>query len=96
MVKFDDSASNSRVAELRAQEEERMVQIMAPKYGYEYISLRGYTINPEAMAVINEEKARTAGAVAFEMNNNTKLMNLDKLEHQNLDEYNVYIDTTFL
>lgn len=70
MVKFDDSLSDSKVADLHLQEEERMVQIMAPQYGYEYINLRGYTINPEAMAIIKEERAREAGLLAFEMNNN--------------------------
>ena len=68
MVKFDDSYSNSRIAELHAQEEERVVQTMAPQYGFEYINLRGYTMNPEAVAVISEKKARAAEVVAFEIN----------------------------
>lgn len=68
MVKFDDSYSESRVADLRLQEEERLVQAMAPQYGYEYINLRGYTINPEAMATISEAKAKEAEMVAFELN----------------------------
>lgn len=67
MVTFDDSHSNARVADLRKQEEERLVQAMAPQYGFEYINLRGYTINPEAMSAITEEKARAAEVVAFEL-----------------------------
>lgn len=68
MVKFDDSYSNSRIADLHAQEEERVVQTMAPQQGFEYINLRGYTMNPEAVAIIPEAKARAAEVVGFEIN----------------------------
>jgi len=68
MVQFDDSYSNSRIQDLRAGEEERLVEAMAPQYGFEYINLRGYTINPEALALIPRKKAEEAEAVAFEIN----------------------------
>lgn len=68
MVTFDDSYSNSRIQDLRTGEEERLIQAMAPQYGFEYINLRGYTINPQALALIPEKQAREAEVVGFEVN----------------------------
>lgn len=70
MLKFDDSLLNARTADLHAQEEERAIQTTAPQLGFEYINLRGYTINPEAIAIIDEKKARDAELVGFELNKN--------------------------
>lgn len=70
MNKFDDTASNNHMAELRKREEENLMQALAPQYGYEYINLHGYTLNPEALSKIPEVKARSARMVAFELNRN--------------------------
>lgn len=70
MVQFDDQFSGNRLTDLRAQEEERYVQTMAPRYGFEYIYLRGYTINPEALQLIPEAEARQLSLVAFEVKQN--------------------------
>jgi len=70
MIKFDDQYSNLRLTELHAQEEERSVQANAPQLGFEYINLQGYTINPEAVAVVKEDKARAAELVGFELSKN--------------------------
>jgi len=67
MVQFDDSYSNSRIQDLRTGEEERLVQAMAPQYGFEYVNLRGYTINPSALAMIPEKIAKEAELVGFEI-----------------------------
>jgi len=67
MLKFDDSFSDSRINDLRAGEEERLVQAMAPQYGFEYINLHGYTINPEALSLIPPKTAKEAGVVAFDI-----------------------------
>lgn len=66
MINFDDKFANSRISELHTAEEERLVQSLAPQYGLEYINLRGYTINPEAIAMIPEKKAREANLTAFD------------------------------
>ncbi|MBP6881095.1 MAG: type II/IV secretion system protein [Candidatus Pacebacteria bacterium] len=68
MLKFDDSYSNTRITDLHAQEEERSIQANAPQLGFEYINLRGFTINPSALSVIPEAKARSLGLVAFSLN----------------------------
>ncbi len=67
MVQFNDAFSGNRAVDMRAQEEERYVQAMAPRFGFPYIYLRGYTINPEALLLIPEHTARTVGAVSFDV-----------------------------
>ena len=67
MVQFNDAFSGNRAIDIRAQEEERYVQAMAPRLGFPYIYLRGYTINPEALLLIPEQTARAIGAVSFEV-----------------------------
>lgn len=68
MLKFDDSYSNTRISDLHAQEEERSIQATAPQLGFEYVNLRGVTINPSALGSIPESKARSLGLVAFAQN----------------------------
>ena len=67
MIKFNDNLSSSRVQDLRAQEEERLVQAIAPQHGLEYINLNGYTLNPEALVLIPEEKARSQKFACFDI-----------------------------
>ena len=67
MVQFNDVFGGNRALDMRAQEEERYVQAMAPRFGFPYIYLRGYTINPEALLLIPEQTARTVGAVSFDV-----------------------------
>ena len=71
MPKFDDKNATAQLQDLHREEEEQLVQNLAPQYGYEYVNLRGYTINPEAVVSVPEEKARAANLVAFELNNQT-------------------------
>lgn len=70
MVTFDDSFSNKKLADLHLMEQERYVQSMAPQLGYDYVNLRGYTINPAALGVIPEHKAKKAMVAAFELKKN--------------------------
>lgn len=70
MVQFSDKYSGNRVQDLRLQEEERFVQSMAPQFGFEYINLRGYTINPEALVILPEEKAHLLNIVCFDLKQN--------------------------
>jgi len=70
MIKFNDDSYISRVDELRRSEEEKLVQSLAPQYGFEYINLQGYTINPEAVVLIPEKRAREGRLVAFDTTHN--------------------------
>lgn len=66
MAKFNDTFSNKRIADLHRQEEERYMQALAPQYGYEYIDLNGIAINPEALLLVPEAKARQAELAVFD------------------------------
>ena len=67
MVQFDDTALNKRLTDLREKEAERAAASLAPQFGFEHIDLHGYTINPEAIAAIDETLAREAELTGFEI-----------------------------
>lgn len=67
MVKFDESYSNSHIAELHRKEEERSIQTKSDQLGYNYVNLIGYTLNPEALAAIQEAEAKDSEVVGFEL-----------------------------
>lgn len=71
MVQFDESKSNERFEILRRSEEEKLVQTLAPQYGFEYINLKGYTINPVAIALLPEATARETKVAVFDTSFNT-------------------------
>ncbi len=67
MVKFDEHVLESkRFKEFRQSEEESLVRSLAKQAGYTYINLHGVSINPTALIVIPETRAREAGVAAFE------------------------------
>ena len=95
MPKFDDRFfGDDRAAELRSQEEERLITQLALQYGHPYVNLRGIAINPKALTSIPESEARAANLVAFEVthkklsvalrnpNNPATKALLDKLDEQ--------------
>lgn len=67
MVQFDNSQDGIRALDRKAQEEERYIQQIAPTLGYGYVYLRGYTINPEAIPLLPEKRARELGVVCFDL-----------------------------
>jgi type IV pilus assembly protein PilB len=67
MVQFNDSYKSTHFNDMRAMEEERFVQSIAPQYGFEYIYLRGHAINPEAISLIPEATAKQLNLVAFDL-----------------------------
>ncbi len=71
MPQFDDTKYLGRLSQFHGAEEERRVQTLATQYGINYIQLVGYTINPEAVAIIPEAEARSASAVGFEFRRDT-------------------------
>jgi type IV pilus assembly protein PilB len=71
MAHFNDVFAGSRGDDLRAQEEERFVQAMAPRYGFPYVYLRGYAINPEALHLLPEARARKLNIACFDIKQKT-------------------------
>jgi type IV pilus assembly protein PilB len=67
MIEFNDNKTTNRIAALYKEEEEKLTQALASQYGYEYINLHGYTINPSAIVLVPESTARQARAVVFDM-----------------------------
>lgn len=68
MVQFDNSLDGIRGNDRRAEEEERYIQQIAPTLGYGYVYLRGYSINPEAIPLLTEKRARQLQVVCFDIN----------------------------
>src|SRR3989338_10740933 len=66
---FDERKQEERVQELRAREEEQLAQMLAQKYGVEYVDLTNKSINTDALRVIPEEEARAAEIAAFHKQN---------------------------
>lgn len=66
MPKFDDSLINKKMSELNNRGEEGLVRTLAPKHGLDYVNLIGYTINPEALRIVDEQTARAAEVVIFD------------------------------
>ena len=69
MTQFDDKTTNARVDALHKAEEERLVQTLAPRYGYPYVNLSDVAIDMGALKLIPEETARRVEIVAFELGN---------------------------
>lgn len=67
--KFNEEAYNERLGLLLRKEEDDLIESLAAKYGYQYLDLRGVSINPEALHIIPEDKAREANLVTFEVKN---------------------------
>jgi len=65
MIQFDEDKQNRKISDLRKKDEENLAQILASKYGVEYIDLTPISINTDAVRLIPEEAARKAKAVAF-------------------------------
>jgi len=68
MKKFDDSAYKEKLATVHLEEEENFLQAMASTHGYQYINLSGFSLNPEALLLINETRAKKGLLVGFELN----------------------------
>jgi len=85
MPQFDDTFDTDRMGEIRRKEEEHLLQSLATQRGYDYIDLRGITINPQALHLISEEEAQRGEIVPFETVRNrisVAVRNPDRLETQ--------------
>ena len=65
MVQFADKEETKRLDFLRKREEEELVQILAQKYGVEYVDLSLVAVNSDALRLIPEAEARQAEVAAF-------------------------------
>ncbi|HEU4677096.1 MAG TPA: GspE/PulE family protein [Candidatus Paceibacterota bacterium] len=65
MAEFNDSNTNARIDELRHREEERLVQQLAPSYGYPYVNLGDVPIDVSALKLLSEADARRGELAVF-------------------------------
>lgn len=68
-TQFDERKQEERVHELRAREEEQLAQILAGKYGVDYVDLTNKSIDTDALRVITEQEARSAEVAPFHKQN---------------------------
>jgi type IV pilus assembly protein PilB len=68
-IKFNEDKQRQKVAELREQEEEQLVQMMSQKYGLPYIDLSISPVNIDALRIIKEQEAREAEVASFNIIN---------------------------
>jgi type IV pilus assembly protein PilB len=64
-TQFNEKKQDERLHELRAREEEQLAEMLAGKYGVEYVDLTSKSINSDALRLIEEKAARSAEVAAF-------------------------------
>jgi type II secretory ATPase GspE/PulE/Tfp pilus assembly ATPase PilB-like protein len=70
-TQFNEKKQVERLHELREKEEEQLAEMLAPKYGVEYVDLTNKSINTDALRLVPEEKARAAELAPFRKVNKT-------------------------
>lgn len=65
MVDFDEKKQSDRLADLRAQEEEQLAQMLSGKYGVDYVDLTTTSIDTDALRLVKEEDARKTEIAPF-------------------------------
>ena len=66
MVDFDEEKQNKRIEEMRRKEEEEVAQILANRYGYNYLDLGPISLNSDAIRIVNEEESRAANLAVID------------------------------
>lgn len=66
-VSFDEEKQDKKLDEFKKHEEEDVAQIVASRYGLEYVDLAPVPINMDALRIIGEKDAREAKIAAFSL-----------------------------
>lgn len=64
-TQFNDRKQEERLDDLRKREEEQLAEMLAGKYGVEYVDLTSKSIDTDALRLVTEEEARAAEVAAF-------------------------------
>ncbi len=68
MVTFDEEKQKKQMEDLKRQEEEDLVSVLASsKYGIPYIDLAGIIVENEALRLVHEDEARKNGIAPFKL-----------------------------
>lgn len=65
MTQFNEKKQDERLQELRAREEEQLAEMLAPKYGVEYVDLTKRSIDTDALRLVPEQQAREVEVAPF-------------------------------
>ncbi len=65
MTQFNEKKQEERLEELRAREEEQLAEMLAQKYGVEYVDLTKKSIDSDALRLVPEKEARASEVAAF-------------------------------
>lgn len=65
MIHFDEEKQKRSLAELKRADEETLAEMLAQKYGTEYINLARISVNTDALRLIKPEVAKNAVVAAF-------------------------------
>jgi len=68
-AQFNERKQEERLDELRRREEEQLAEMLAGKYGIEYVDLTKKSIDTDALRLIPEEEARAGEVAAFKKTN---------------------------
>ena len=71
MEKKDIKSFDSKLAEYKKEEEERLVVMLSKKYGIPPIHKSEVQLSPDALQLIKEDESREAGAAIFKRSRNT-------------------------
>jgi len=71
VTQFNDKKQAERLEELRGREEEQLAEMLAGKYGVEYVDLTSKSIDTDALRLVEEKKARETEVAAFHKVNKT-------------------------
>jgi len=64
-AQFNEQKQEERISELHKKEEEQLAEMLAGKYGIEYVDLSSKSISTDALRLIPEERARATEVAAF-------------------------------
>jgi type II secretory ATPase GspE/PulE/Tfp pilus assembly ATPase PilB-like protein len=65
MATFNEKKQDERLHELRSREEEQLAEMLAPKYGVEYVDLTSKSIDTDALKLVPEQQARSVEVAPF-------------------------------
>ncbi len=64
-TQFNEKKSEERLEELRSREEEQLAEMLATKYGVEYVDLTSKSIDTDALRLVSEAEARASELAVF-------------------------------
>jgi len=70
-TQFNEKKQDERLHELRAREEEQLAEMLAGKYGVEYVDLTNKSIDTDALRLVPEQEARSVEVAPFRKINKT-------------------------